>query len=64
MREVIVVEWRDSLGILHQEEVMELVRCKDCIHQFWCTIYQTHKDNLNMQNYYCADGEKQKEIDM
>lgn len=51
-------EWRDNLGIVHREEIGELVRCKDCIHQFWCIIYEAHKEDLDIQEWYCSDGER------
>lgn len=64
MREVIVKEWYDNLDILHQKEIDELVRCGDCIHQFWCSIYQAHKESPDIQEWYCADGERKQINDM
>ena len=30
MREVIVREWRDDIGMIHQKEIGELIRCAEC----------------------------------
>lgn len=69
MREVIVAEWRDSLGILHQEEVRELVRCKDCKWSRWSERDERYECLCHIPIFavlslgFCDKGEK-KEIDM
>ena len=57
MKEVIVKKWHDDLGILHQEEVSELVRCKSCIH------YRGHEEYCECDHYardngYCHYGKR------
>ena len=57
MREVIVREWHDDLSILHQEEIEELVRCRDCIyylgHEEYCEC-----DHYARDNGYCHHGKR------
>ena len=66
MREVIVKEWRDDLGIIHRSEVSELVRCGDCVHR--CgerprivgLIYCKEHKMVKSEDDYCSYGEKLK----
>ena len=63
MREVIVKEWHDDLGILHQEEVEELVRCSDCIHtrgerpRIVGLVYCKEHKKVKSEQDYCSSGE-------
>ena len=63
MREVIVKEWYDDLGILHQEEIEELVRCGDCIHtcgerpHIVGLVYCKEHKKVKSEQDYCSSGE-------
>ena len=63
MREVIVKEWHDDLGILHQEEIEELVRCGDCIHnrgeqpRVVGLVYCKKHKMIKSEQDYCSSGE-------
>lgn len=35
MKEYIVQEWYDNIGILQQKRIKELIRCKDCAWVKW-----------------------------
>lgn len=59
MKEVIVKEWHDDLGILRQEEMEELVRCRDCIHYRGYNEY-CECDHYARDNGYCHYGKKGK----
>lgn len=57
MREIIIQEWRDVLGMIHQKEVGKLVRCHKCIH------YRGHEeycecDHFAQENGYCFYGDE------
>lgn len=64
MREVIVKEWRDELGIVHRDEVGELVRCGDCIHQLgerpriYGFVYCHYYHKIKSEKAYCSYGER------
>ena len=64
MREVIVKEWHDDLGILHQEEIEELVRCGDCIYTLGSPrelvgfVYCQHCHKRMWEQAYCSYGER------
>ena len=63
MREVIIREWSDDLGIIHRDEVSELVRCGDCIHtrggrpRFVGLVYCKEHRMVKSENDYCSYGE-------
>ena len=57
MREVIVREWRDELGILHQKRVGEIIRCRDCIYYLGHTEY-CECDHFAEDDGYCYDGKR------
>ena len=64
MREVIIREWRDDIGIIHRDEIGELVRCGDCIcirderlravGLVYCKKYRKVKKETD----YCSCGER------
>ena len=64
MREVIVKEWRDDLGISHQIEIEELVRCGDCIHnrgerpRVVGLVYCKKHKMIKSEQDYCSYGKK------
>ena len=64
MREVIIREWRDNLGIVHRDEVGELVRCGDCIYTLGSPrelvgfVYCQHCHKHMWENAYCSYGER------
>ena len=66
MREVIVKEWRDDLGISHQIEIEELVRCGDCIHnrgerpRVVGLVYCKEHKMVKSEDDYCSYGERLK----
>ena len=44
-------------------DVVEVVRCKDCVH-FWNGICNAHIDVIDMdENDFCSLGEREDEID-
>ena len=59
MREIIVREWRDDLGIVHRDEVGELVRCQNCIyylgHMEYCEC-----DHFAEDSGYCYSGKRKR----
>lgn len=57
MKEVIVKEWRDKLGILHQKKVGEIVRCRDCIYYLGHTEY-CECDHFAEDDGYCHNGKR------
>lgn len=63
MREVIIKEWYDDLDILHQKEVGEIVRCRDCIYYLGHTEY-CECDHFAEDNGYCYSGKRRKVNDM
>ena len=64
MREVIIREWRDDLGIIHRDEVGELVRCGDCIHtcgertRFIGWVYCKEHRMVKRETDYCSYGKR------
>jgi hypothetical protein len=66
MREVIIREWRDDLGIIHRSEVSELVRCGDCIYTYGerprvvGLVYCKEHKMVKSENDYCSYGERLK----
>jgi len=57
IREYIIREWRDDLGIVHRDEVGRIVRCKNCIyyngHETYCDC-----DHFAKENGYCFYGDE------
>ena len=68
MREVIIREWRDDLGIVHREEVGELVRCGDCIYTYGerprvvRLVYCKEHKMVKSEQDYCSCGERIKNV--
>ena len=66
MREVIIREWRDDLGIIHRDEIDELVRCGDCIHtrgerpRIVGLVYCEEHRMVKNETDYCSYGERLK----
>ena len=64
MREVIIREWRDDLGIVHRSEVSELVRCGDCVYTYGerprivGLIYCKEHKMVKSEDDYCSYGKK------
>ena len=49
--------------MLVSDDVVEVVRCKDCIynHNGGCTHSEIYDDENYRPDYYCADGERKEE---
>ena len=68
MREVIIKEWYDDLGILHQKEIEELVRCGDCIQTYGerprvvGLVYCKEHKMVKSEQDYCSCGERIKNV--
>ena len=66
MKEFIVIEWYDDIGILQQQRVCELVRCGDCIHtrgerpRVVGLVYCKKHKMVKSEQDYCSSGEKLK----
>ena len=55
MKEYIVIEWYDDIGVLQQRRTGELVRCQNCIY------YRGHNEYCECDHYakfngYCHYG--------
>ncbi|MBR3120906.1 MAG: hypothetical protein IKF29_16935 [Oceanobacillus sp.] len=63
MKEYIVKEWYDDIGILQQQRVCELVRCGDCIHtcgerpRVVGLVYCKKHKMVKSEQDYCSSGE-------
>jgi len=66
LKEYIVKEWRDDIGILQQQRVCELVRCGDCIHtrggrpRIVGLVYCKEHKMVKNETDYCSYGERLK----
>ena len=64
MKEYIVKEWYDDIGILQQQRVCELVRCGDCIHtrcerpRVVGLVYCKKHKMIKSEQDYCSYGKK------
>ena len=64
MKEYIVKEWYDDIGILQQQRVCELVRCGDCIHtrgerpRVVGLVYCEEHRMVKNETDYCSYGKR------
>lgn len=64
MKEYIVKEWYDDIGILQQQRVCELVRCRDCIHtrgerpRIAGLVYCKEHKMVKKETDYCSYGKR------
>ena len=64
MKEYIVKEWYDNIGILQQQRVCELVRCGDCIHthgerpRIVGLVYCEEHRMVKKETDYCSYGKR------
>ena len=64
MREVIIREWRDDLGIVHRDEIGKLVRCKNCTWSKWSKRDKCYKCHCHIPIFtvlpdgFCDKGEE------
>ena len=57
IKEYIIREWRDDLGIVHRDEVSQIVRCKNCIYYNGDEAY-CDCDHFAKENGYCFYGDE------